>query len=182
MLGSYRRCGWGISSSGIWCRITERTGICWHFNGTHRLTRPLKMKAVCSPEMMGKNWSVIWHHTPQQQNPTLNEVGFCCCGVWHVFSKHSAIHTIKLISKLYSLHIVCHNSGMLQSILIIFSELLNSNKVYTKTWIIKYIKMCAYNVWRYYKIRLYQYQYKMQRLEFYRLLQRFWFWHKIILY
>jgi len=60
-----------------------------------------------------------------------------------VFSKHSAIHTIKLISKLYSLHIIVHNSGTFRSILIIFSELLNSNKVYIITWIIKYIKMCA---------------------------------------
>lgn len=75
-----------------------------------------------------------WYGTTPHKNRILLHV---------VSSKHSAIHTIKLTSKLYSLHIIGHNSSMFRYILIIFRELLNSNKEYIKTWIIKYIKMCA---------------------------------------
>jgi len=43
--------------------------------------------------------------------------------------KFSTIHTIKPINTLIFLHIICHKSEMFRSILNVFKELLNGNKV-----------------------------------------------------
>jgi len=42
------------------------------------------------------------------------------------------------------LQTICRNSGMVRSILIVFSESVNISKAYIKhRWIIQYIKICA---------------------------------------
>jgi hypothetical protein len=60
---------------------------------------------------------------------------------------HSKINKCANV-KIIFFHTMCHNSDMFRSILIIFSDLPNINKAYLKQnrWIIKFIKICAYNV------------------------------------
>jgi hypothetical protein len=115
------RASWSFIWSLYWNQIRDETNSLLFRNAVW-LSGPLTM-------VLYSKW---------QQEGTENIVNLDLCACLEGFRAHALIKIHN-----YFLHGICHNSDMFWSILIIFSELLNINKTYKQTWIIKYIEICA---------------------------------------